>query len=186
LRFPDAEYEDLAQMDADSALRARQKSRIYYPPRLKLYALGVACLTIAAALLWAVFVGTPGADTGIPYIQIAALLLFGGGGVGIMYRAMKRKPVLTMEPDGLTLWISSGHPEHVDWDSIADMAMIPAPGMQVLSITRRPMQSHWADRAVFWKRGDRSSGSPEIAIPSVSVATPLRKVEAEIRRRTYL
>lgn len=167
-----------------SAARARQERRVYYGRRLKWILLAFACLVLALAGLAALVAGlTEGA--GFAPLPAAAFLFFGGSFAAIVWRLRRRRPVLVMDAEGLTIWLGSGRPEHVDWDAISEVHIFPAPRMQVLGIVHRA-HYRYGERTLFGRRAERHLAAPELAIPSVSIAAPLRRVEAEIRRRVPL
>ncbi len=171
-----------------ASANARYERRVYYPPRLKKIVVALLCLAFGVASLLALLTGVAASSEQGTYILVGIFVFFLGCGGLIIFRLVKRQPVVVMDTNGLTVWLASRRPEHIGWERITDLHVLPGPRMQVLAITHRPPHSHWTDRATFWRRRGAQNhfGIANTAIPSVSVSTPLRKVEAEIRRRVPL
>ncbi|MFP4003896.1 MAG: hypothetical protein ACLFV8_08980 [Alphaproteobacteria bacterium] len=169
------------------AARARHDRRFFYPPRLKRVMVMLFSLALGLACLLALLAGAAGDSQKGTFFLMGAFAFFLGSAGLILFRLIKRRPVIVMDAGGMTVRLNSRKAERLDWDRIADLHLMSGPRMQVLTITHRPVQSHWTDKAAFWRRGARQPlGFTRIAIPSVCVAAPLKKVEAEIYRRVGL
>jgi hypothetical protein len=168
-----------------SAARARQERRTWYPPRLRRIVRAFACFVVAIIILWALITGAAGTGEKITYALAGAFVFFGGASAIIVFRLRKRRPAVVMDSQGITVRAGRGRPQFVAWDSITDFYFVRAPGMKMLAIAHRTGHAHWTDRAAFWRGGEMPPGMTmgKVAIPSGAVATSLKKLEAEIRRR---
>lgn len=164
--------------------QARLERRVFYRPRVKKVLWALLCVLFGTSTVLALYSDIAAGNKNVAFVLAGLSLVFLVGGVAMLFRLRKRRPVVIMDPDGLTVVAGSRRMQHVSWDRITDLRIVPAPNMQVLTISHNAGHPHWMEKAAFWRRGGGApSGFASVTIPSVSVAAPLKKVEAEIRRR---
>lgn len=169
-----------------SAARARRKRRLYYPPRLGLFLKAVASLSLGTVILLELLADRAAQSASLTYFLLGAFVFFGGTGAILVYRIKHLRPTLALKHEGLTVRLGAGRSEHIAWEAITDVHICPAPSMHMLRIVRRTPAAHWTDKAAFWRHPVRPAPLPELAVPSAGIAAPLKKVEAQIRRRVPL